>query len=114
MTTTKKTNDSFLHEAQKSGKGSGKESIEDLDAAIDGVHKIANEEAMAYFRDTSEDKWDTVKMAVYCHDCREIVPGGMDTVRGKTRVVCGRCKSRKISMGREEALRSFYHLEKAK
>ncbi len=109
-----KKQDSFLHEAQQTGKATGKEESMNLDEAIDSVHKVINQEAVEHYKKTPEDKWEGAKMAIYCHDCRDIVPAGMATVRGKTRAVCGKCKSKKISMGREEALVSFYHISKEK
>ena len=32
------------------------------------------------------------------------------TQRGKARLICDECKSRKVSRGREEALKKFYHI----
>lgn len=109
--TDSKTQDSFLHEAQKSGKSPGQVSV-DIDQAIASVNKIMNQEVAQHLRNTPEENWETSKLAVYCHDCRAIVPAKLSKVRGTTRAICGTCDSRKISMGRESALEKFYHIEK--
>ncbi len=111
-TSSSQTQDSYLHEAQKSGKSSGDMAVQNLDNAINSVHEIMNEEVVAHFKSAPEEEWGTLKLAVYCHDCHAIVPPRITKVRGKTRAICGTCNSRKISMGREEALKQFYHLEK--
>lgn len=113
MTKTKSNEPSFLDETQREGKASGKVAITDLDKAIASVHVILEEDKVATLRNTKEEDLPTAKMVVYCHDCREIVPAGLGrTLRGKSRTVCGNCKSKKISMGQEEAIRKFYHLDK--
>ncbi len=104
---------SFLHEAQQAGKAGEKVEISNLDSAIDTVTHIIDENVATQYRETEEDTWPRATMTVYCHDCRAIVPAGIGkTLRGNARTVCGNCHSKKISMGREDALRSFYHLEK--
>jgi len=104
---------SFLHEAQQAGKAGGKVEISDLDSAIDSVTHIINEDVVTQYKETDEDVWPQETMSVYCHDCRAIVPAGIGkTLRGNPRTVCGNCQGKKISMGREDALRTFYHLGK--
>ena len=104
---------SFLHEAQQAGKADKKMEISDLDSAISAITHIMNEDVATQYRETEEGSWPRATMTVYCHDCRAIVPAGIGkTLRGNARTVCGNCHSKKISMGREDALRSFYHLEK--
>lgn len=110
--TNAQPSDSFLHEAQKSGKSPGQISL-DIDEAIASINQIMNQEIAQHLRDTPEEQWETSKLAVYCHDCRAIVPAKLSKVRGKTRAICGACNSRKISMGREKALEKFYHIEKS-
>ncbi|MDH3324790.1 MAG: hypothetical protein OEL89_04070 [Candidatus Peregrinibacteria bacterium] len=101
---------SFLNEAQQFGKASGKVGIENLDEAIKNVAKIIPDDAEDLKK--SEEDWETVTMKIYCIDCREIVPAGVGrTLRGRPRPVCGKCNSKKISKGREEALVRFYHLD---
>lgn len=107
------TSDSFLHEAQQAGRASGKLEIDNLDAAISAITHVIDEEVVTQYKETEESTWPRTTMAVYCHDCREIVPAGIGkTLRGNARTVCGNCHSKKISMGREDALRKFYHLAK--
>ncbi|MCF7917471.1 hypothetical protein K9L27_00465 [Candidatus Gracilibacteria bacterium] len=111
--TNKKQEPSFLAETQREGKASGKVAITDLDKAIAAVHIILEPEKVNFLRTTKEEDLPTVKMVVFCHDCHELVPAGLGkTLRGKTRTICGNCKSKKISMGQEGALRKFYHLDK--
>lgn len=115
MTKVKDERNSFLSDAQKEGKATGKIAIEDFAEAIDGISVIINEDAVKAYRDKAEADWPTVKMAIYCHDCRDIVPAGIgQSLRGNPRTVCGTCGSKKISSGREEALNSFYHIEENK
>ncbi len=115
MTNDKKQDDSFLAESQQAGRASGKVEISDLDKAIASVNSIMHEEVAQSIRDTKEDELPTAKIAVYCHDCRELVAAGFGkTLRGNARTVCGVCNSKKISMGREEALIRFYHLNDRK
>jgi len=100
-----------LDESQQAGRASGKVKISDLDAAIASVNAIMHEDVAKNVRDTKEDELPTTKIAVYCHDCRELVAAGFGkTLRGNARTICGACNSKKISMGREEALTRFYHL----
>ncbi len=111
MTKDKKQDDSFLAETQQEGRASGKVKISDLDKAIAGVNVILEDEVVESIRNTKEEELPTAKIAVYCHDCRELVSAGFGkTLRGNARTVCGVCNSKKISMGREEALTRFYHL----
>ncbi len=104
---------SFLHEAQQEGRASSKMEISDLDKAIKEITHVIDEEVVASYKNTDESDWGKTTMATYCHDCRDIVPAGIGkTLRGNPRTVCGNCHSKKISMGREDALRGFYHLRK--
>lgn len=102
---------SYLNEAQKFGKASGKMEIENLEEAINSVNKILIPENAKILREADEKNLPGLKMAIYCHDCRSIVPPEIKQIRKKFRKICGKCGSVKISAGREEALRSFYHLE---
>lgn len=117
-TTTKTKNqdqtkaDSFLNEFQLEGKGTegGKIALENWEESLDGVSKILTSETAEAF---SRIDWDTVprhRMAIYCHDCRAIVPAELKTFGRRTREVCGQCRSKKISKGREDALKVYYHL----
>ena len=104
--------DSFLNEFQLEGKGSGdgKIALENWEEAMDGVNKIVTPETAEAF---SKIDWETVprhRMAIYCHDCRAIVPAELKTFGRRTREVCGTCRSKKISKGREDALKAYYHL----
>lgn len=107
---------SFLTEVQQEGRASGKIELSNLDDALAAVHRILPVSDAPIFPQ-DEDAWDCVRMATYCHDCRAIVPPAETTImrrrKKKTRTVCGICGSKKISCGREEALRKFYHLEDA-
>lgn len=106
---------SFLHDAQKEGKATGKIELKDLDKAMADVPKILNEDIAEFYRNTPEEDWPTCKMAIYSHDARDIVPAGIGrTVRGKERIVCGVTGSKKIARGREDALRKFYHIDENK
>ncbi len=105
------TKTSFLAETQQEGRASGKVQISDLDKAIAGVNVIMDEEVVSKIRNTKEEDLPTAKIAVYCHDCGELVSAGFGkTLRGNARTICGVCNSKKISMGREDALVRFYHL----
>ncbi len=108
--------DSFLTDDQLQGKAvGGKVQLEykSLDEAIASVHKVLDEDIVKKFHNTPEEKLPTCKIAIYSHEAQSIVPAGAGkTPRGKPRIVCGVTGSKKISMGREEALRKFYHLEK--
>lgn len=104
--------DSFLNEFQLEGKGTegGKIALENWEEAMDGVNKIVTPETMEAFGNID---WETVprhRMAIYCHDCRAIVPAELKTFGRRTREVCGQCRSKKISKGREDALKVYYHL----
>ncbi len=115
MTKDTKKDNSFLAETQQEGRASGKVKISDLDAAINSVNAIMHEDVAKSVRDTKEEELPTTKIVVYCHDCRELVPAGFGkTLRGNARTICGTCNSKKISMGREEALTRFYHLNDRK
>lgn len=104
---------SFLHEAQQEGRANEKLEISDLDTAIREITHVIDEEVANEYKNSDESDWPKATMAVYCHDCREIVPAGIGkTLRGNPRTVCGNCHSKKISMGREDALRNFYHVRK--
>ena len=109
------TQDSFLHEAQRAGKATGKVDISHLDEAIEGVCDVMNHEIVTLYNTKEESSWPTSTMKVYCQDCRAIVsPGVMELRRGRTRMVCGKCRSKKIARGREEALEGFYRIDKKK
>ncbi|MCF7906029.1 hypothetical protein K9L63_02470 [Candidatus Gracilibacteria bacterium] len=113
MNDDKNSRNSFLAEAQQEGRASGKVEITDLDQAIAQANVILDEAVVSKFRTTEEENLPTVKITVYCHDCRQVVPAGIGkTLRGNPRTVCGTCKSKKVSMGTEEALCRFYHLDK--
>lgn len=108
-------NESFLDENQMEGKLSEKNKIEikSLEEAINSISKIMIDDAVDFFKKTKEEEWPTCKMSIYCHDCRDIVPAGIGhTKRGNPRTICGTCKSKKISIGKEEALKKYYHLDK--
>ena len=115
MTTTKQQ-DSFLHDTQLEGRGkgdSGKMPIEFLDEAIGNVHRIMKKDVLEEIKDKPIEELEPVKMAIYCHDCRGIVPPGIGKgFKGQMRTVCGLCNSKKISSGRREALESYYHIPK--
>lgn len=110
----KKQTDSFLNEFQLEGKGSegGKIALEDWEDSLDGVNKIVTPETREAFKKIDWDHVPRHRMAIYCHDCRAIVPAELKTFGKKTREVCGNpsCGSKKISKGREDALKVFYHL----
>lgn len=106
-----KKDDSFLNEAQKFGQASGKMDIENLDMAIQDVNKILIKDSAKAVREKKEDDLPGVRLAIYCHDCRAIVPPAVRQRGRRMRKVCGTCGSVKISAGREEALKTFYHLE---
>ncbi len=105
------TPQSFLHEFQLEGKGTGKIALENWEDSMDGVNKILTPEVLEAYRKTDWENLPRVNMATYCHDCNAIVPPELKEVRRKLRPVCGICGSKKISSGREDALKRFYHLE---
>ena len=108
----KKKDDSFLHDTQMDGKGNAKMTKKDLDEAIASVHMIMDVEVAKELKGKKTEDVDAIKMSIYCHDCRAIVPAGIGKGRkGKMRTVCGTCNSRKISSGRQEALESYYHIK---
>ena len=104
-------NVSFLHEFQLEGKASGKIALGDWETALDELTKIRADDASAALKATSPEEWPTVRMATYCHDCRAIVPPEIKNFGRRSRAVCGICGSKKISGGREDALKNFYHLD---
>ncbi|MCK5460855.1 hypothetical protein KAI58_02630 [Candidatus Gracilibacteria bacterium] len=108
---SEKKDDSFLNEAQQFGKASGKMEIENLDTAIKDVNKILIKEAADEVHKKKEEDLLGIRLAIYCHDCRAIVPPELRQRGRRMRKVCGNCGSVKISAGREAALNSFYHLE---
>ena len=111
MNNTKDEKQTFLHEAQKAGKASGKIKLEDFQQALDGVTNILVTEAAEAYRNMEEADYPKAVIHLYCHDCRELVSGAQGkTQKGKTRLVCGACKSKKVSRGKEEALKKFYHI----
>jgi len=106
---------SFLSDIQKEGKATGKIKLEDFAEAMNNVSVIMNDDIAQAYKDKKEEDWPTATMAIYCHDCRDIVPAGMGkSLRGNPRTVCGSCNSKKISSGRKEALERFYHIEENK
>ncbi|MBT3349183.1 hypothetical protein HN954_04000 [bacterium] len=103
---------SFLSESQQAGRAAGEIDLKNLDDAITAVTHILDENVAEMYKTEKEENWPTCKMALFCHDCRDIVPAGIgQTLRGNPRTVCGQCKSKKVSTGREDALVKFYHLE---
>jgi len=112
MTKDETKTQSFLHEAQQLGKA-GEEmiQIDDLDKAVADISRITQPEGLEMVKSTRVEELPTSVLAIYCHDCRAIVPAQIKQVRRKHRKVCGTCGSVKISAGKEEALIKFYHLE---
>ena len=111
MTNLNDEGQTFLNEAQKAGKASGKIKLEDFSQALDTVTNILVTEASEAYKQMEESEYPKAVMALYCHDCRKIVPAGEGkTQRGKARLICGECKSRKVSRGKKEALKKFYHI----
>jgi hypothetical protein len=104
-------NVSFLHEFQLEGKANGKMALGDWESALNDLTKIRVDEASAALKATAPEEWPTSRMATYCHDCRLIVPPELKSFGRRSRAVCGNCGSKKISSGREDALKSFYHLD---
>ena len=105
---------SFLHESQQFGRANEKVKIS-IDEAIENICEIRNFSAIEFYRENPSEKWATSEMKIYCHDCREIVPAGTGkTQRGRPRKICGKCGSKKISIGSEKALVQFYHIETKK
>lgn len=104
--------DSFLNEFQLEGKSSegGKIALEDWEDSMDGVNKIVTPETREAFKNIDWENVPRHRMAIYCHDCRAIVPAELKTFGRRTREVCGQCRSKKISKGREDALKVYYHL----
>ncbi len=110
---TTSSSDSFLDETQLEGKAKGKIEIGSLDQAIAALHTNLDPEVLKKFQETKEEDLPTAKISIYCHDCDMLVPAKIGkTLRGKPRNICGKCDSKKISLGREEVLKKFYHLEK--
>lgn len=108
----KKQADSFLNEFQLEGKSSegGKIALEDWEDSMEGVNKIVTPETREAFKEIDWENVPRHRMAIYCHDCRAIVPAELKTFGRRTREVCGQCRSKKISKGREDALKVYYHL----
>ena len=104
-------NVSFLHEFQLEGKANGKIALGDWEKALNELTKIRQDDASAALKASKPEDWPTARMSTYCHDCRLIVPPEIKTFGRKARAVCGNCRSKKISSGREDALRKFYHLD---
>lgn len=105
------TTDSFLSEVQREGKASGSITM-DLDEALEEVHKILSDQELAERTAAAEASSEVTRLSLYCHDCHAIVPPGVGRgYKGKMRTVCGICNSKKISQGREAALRKYYGLE---
>ena len=113
MTKKDEKNVSFLHETQQEGRGTSDiKTKKELDEAIETVHMILDPKIVAEIKSHKEEDLPTLKMDIYCHDCRTLVAPGVGQGRkGKMRTVCGSCKSKKISSGRKEALESFYHIK---
>lgn len=109
--TTKNNNDSFLHEFQLEGKANAKIPLGDWETALNELTKIRSNEASAALKANDHEDWPTSRMSTYCHDCRAVVPPEVKTFGRRTRSICGICGSKKISSGREDALKSFYHLD---
>ncbi|HEY5714702.1 MAG TPA: hypothetical protein VIT68_05115 [Candidatus Gracilibacteria bacterium] len=106
---TQEKANSFLDQTQLEGRATGEVKV-NLDQALNDMSKILSDDDLKSFGQKG-DEWDPIRFAVYCHDCRAIVPAGVGRgYKGKTRTVCGSCNSRKISSGREDALRKFYNL----
>ncbi|PID70728.1 hypothetical protein CSB37_01430 [bacterium DOLZORAL124_38_8] len=104
----------FLSESQKMGKASGKIKLEDFEQALDSISTILVPEAAEAYKNMEEAEFPKTKIALYCHNCEEIVPAGEGHDRRSTpRLVCGNCKSRKVSRGKIESLKKFYHLEES-
>lgn len=103
---------SFLNEFQLEGKSAegGKIALENWEESMDGVNKIVTPETRDTFKSVNWENVPRHTLALYCHDCRAIVPAELKTFGKRTREVCGECGSKKISKGREEALKVFYHL----
>ena len=101
---------SYLSDAQKVGKG--KMELQDIDTAISSITNIINQEQAQLYRDQNkEDSWPSAKIVFYCRDCDDI--GSGSAIQGKRNTiknVCGNCGGKKISMGKEDSLRKFYHI----
>lgn len=111
---TLKTNekkDSFLTEDQMQGKASGEIDVKSLDEAIDNVSNILDPDVVKLYHESPEEEWPTCTIEVYNHELRQIVPAGIgQTLKGNPRTVCGLTGSKKISMGKKEALQKYYHI----
>ncbi len=102
---------SFLDQTQLEGKAKGEVKV-NLDQALQDMSKILPDEVLKAYGEKKDEDWDPIRFATYCHDCDRLVPPGIGKgIRGKMRAVCGVCNSKKITTGREEALRRFYGLE---
>lgn len=111
--TSKTTQDSFLHEAQKFGQASGTIEVEHWEEAVENIHKILKPEALEALGGALETEAElpTQLLAFYCHDCRKIVPPQPRKIGKKIRKFCGECGGAKLASGREEALKKYYHIE---
>lgn len=111
---------SFLTESQLEGRAeyekkqkTKEESFLSLDDALKTYWHILDKGKADELKKITPEELPKAQMSVYCQDCRAIVTAGMgETQRGRPRMVCGTCGSKKIARGREESLKKFYHLEK--
>ena len=106
---------SFLHEAQKSGKATGTIEIDDIDQAILDINKILVKDVVINLKSKKEQDLDTSILSAYCQDWHKIVTIGIKEIgkRRKKRIqkICGVCNGIKLAFGREDALKSYYHIE---
>lgn len=106
------SNNSFLTEDQLQGKAAGEVDLQGLSEAIENVCHIIDEEVVTFYKTKDESEWPTSKVSVYNHEIKQIVPAGIgQTLRGNPRTVCGLTGSKKVSVGREEALKKYYHIK---
>lgn len=104
--------DSFLTEDQLEGKAQGDINLLSLDEAIENVSNILDPNVVNIYKNTPEEEWPTCKMEVYNHELKQIVPAGIgQTLKGNPRTVCGLTGSKKISIGKKEALEKYYHIQ---
>ena len=62
---------SFLDQTQLEGKASGEVKM-DLDQALDEVAKILPDKELKAFGAKKDEDWDSIRFAIYCHDCHNI------------------------------------------
>ncbi len=106
------SDNSFLTEDQLEGKASGDVHLQDLDDAINKVFSIINEDAVQFYKKSDESEWPQCKISVYNHELKQIVPAGIgQTLKGNARTVCGLTGSKKISIGKEDVLKNYYHIK---